>query len=71
VAARKAKPADVQPAPRSNDVKLKAPIKRHVEFPAYFLLAAEAEMDPHMFKKVESVAKSMLADAMTNGVEDS
>jgi hypothetical protein len=69
VAVRKVKPAD-QPASR-NGLKLKAPIKRHVEFPAYFLLAAEAEMDPRMFSKVESVAKSMLRDAMTNGLEES
>jgi hypothetical protein len=59
---------DPEPA-RRNGIKQVAPIKRHVEFPAYFLLAAEAELDARMFTKITGVAKSMLQNAVEMGIE--
>jgi chromosome segregation ATPase len=65
----KANPNPPEPV-RRNGIKQTAPIKRHVAFPSYFMLAAEVELPEGMFKKVVATAKSMLGDAITNGVEE-
>jgi hypothetical protein len=70
VQAGRTKPEPVAPVVRTNGINQRAPLKHHVEFPSYFLLACEQELDKRMFDKVVGVAKSMLANAVEMGIEE-
>jgi hypothetical protein len=47
----------------------KCPLKEHAAFDQYFRLAAENELEPSLYDRIEAVAKSLLGDALRNGVE--
>jgi hypothetical protein len=70
-AARQNRSCQAVTAERSNGAtpKKECPMKRHKEFPVYFLLAAEGELDKKMFDRIVSIAKSLLSDALKMGIE--
>jgi hypothetical protein len=47
----------------------KCPLRSHAEYPAYFLIAAQNELDPRLFERIERAAKSLLAHALRVGIE--
>jgi hypothetical protein len=67
VAARKAKPADVQPA--RNGVKKTCPLRDHPSLPQYVMLAIDNELEPGLRDQIIRSAKGMLDQALKTGIE--
>jgi hypothetical protein len=72
VRAARMQPRVDEPDPpiRRNGFKQEGPMKRHKEFPVYFMLAAEQQLDAKLFDRIVSVAKSLLGNALAMGVEE-